>query len=362
MSSFSLLRLDAQMQKAIILAEGYFKKPYGKTAHGLVRGSQRFEITGVLDSTLVGQDAGETLDGIHRNIPFFKSVDDALEQVEASAIIIGIAPIGGRLSDEARQTLVSALSKGLDLISGLHTFFNDDPELVEIANKNNCKIIDVRQPKPRNELHSWSGKILDLKTPRVAVLGTDCGLGKRTTAKMLTDQLTSEGVNAQMIASGQTGWLQGWPYCFILDTLPNDFVCGELEHITLKCAEETNPDVIFFEGQSSFRNPAGPCGGEFLLSGGAKYVVLQTAPTRTSFEGYGIPQPSLKSEIELIKLFGSEVIAISLNSENATEEAMQAYKEQIQDKTGLPVFAPLTDGVKGLTSVVKSVLERNESN
>ena len=38
------------------------------------------------------------------------------------------------------------------------------------------------------------------------------------------------------------------------------------------------------EGQSSLRNPAGPCGAEFLLSGNARGVILQHVPFRTYFE------------------------------------------------------------------------------
>ena len=47
---------------AIIFSEGVFGKLDGKTAHGLVRFSQKYRIVGVIDSTKKGMDAGELLD------------------------------------------------------------------------------------------------------------------------------------------------------------------------------------------------------------------------------------------------------------------------------------------------------------
>jgi uncharacterized NAD-dependent epimerase/dehydratase family protein len=42
---------------------------------------------------------------------------------------------------------------------------------------------------------------------------------------------------------------------------------------------------MIIEDQSSLRAPSGPCGAEFLLSGGAHGVVLQHAAGREFFEG-----------------------------------------------------------------------------
>lgn len=41
---------------ALVLCEGKFSSDYGKTAHGLVRHTDRYEIIGVIDSTLAGPD------------------------------------------------------------------------------------------------------------------------------------------------------------------------------------------------------------------------------------------------------------------------------------------------------------------
>src|SRR5882672_1639815 len=48
---------------AVVLAPGAFRTDSAKTAHGLVRGSERFEVVAVLDADAAGHDAGELLDG-----------------------------------------------------------------------------------------------------------------------------------------------------------------------------------------------------------------------------------------------------------------------------------------------------------
>ena len=47
--------------KALVYCEGAFNTPNGKTAHGLVRFTERYHVVGVIDSKYAGQDAGEVL-------------------------------------------------------------------------------------------------------------------------------------------------------------------------------------------------------------------------------------------------------------------------------------------------------------
>ena len=96
------------------------------------------------------------------------------------------------------------------------------------------------------------------------MLGTDCALGKRTTARFLLEACRAVGLSTELIYTGQTGWMQGAPFGFILDSVPNDFVSGELEHAIVSCWKERRPELILLEGQSALRNPSGPCGSEFL--------------------------------------------------------------------------------------------------
>lgn len=55
--------------KAILLTDGFLSTPNAKTAHGLIRGTERYTIVGAVDAPTAGQDAGAVLDGHVRNMP-----------------------------------------------------------------------------------------------------------------------------------------------------------------------------------------------------------------------------------------------------------------------------------------------------
>ncbi len=350
---------------AIVLCGGRYATVNGKTAHGLVRGTDRYRILGVVDPPTAGRDAGEVLDGIRRGIPIVASIDEAVASATSKPdyAIVGIATHGGRMTAEIRASLREALEKGMSVVNGLHEFASDDAELAGLAGKNGLTITDVRRVPPRTELHFWTGGILKLATPRVAVLGTDCALGKRTTTKLLVEACRRGGLAAEWIATGQTGWLQGAPFGFVLDALPNDFVTGELEHAILSCARELAPEVIFLEGQSALRNPSGPCGSELVLSGAAHGVILQHAPGRVFFEGHEKEEcriPPLQEEIELIRLLGSRTLALALNGQSLTAEELREARRALERRLGIPAALPLEEGVDSLVPVVREYL-REES-
>ena len=262
-----------------------------------------------------------------------------------------------------RESLAEALEKGLSIINGLHEFASDVEELALLAQKNGATITDVRKVKPRRDLHFWTGEILKLATPRVAVIGTDCALGKRTTTRLLVEACRRGGLAAEWIATGQTGWLQGAPFGIVLDALPNDFVTGELEHAILSCARELAPEIIFLEGQSALRNPSGPCGSELILSGAARGVILQHAPGRVFFNGHEDQEcriPPVEEEIELIRLLGARTLALALNGESLTTAELREKRRDLERRLGIPAALPLEEGVDSLVPVVRDYV-REES-
>ncbi len=64
---------STEKQKALILAPHTFNSEQAKTAFGLIRGTDRFEIVGVIDPEKSGQDAGVIVDGNLLGIPVFVS-------------------------------------------------------------------------------------------------------------------------------------------------------------------------------------------------------------------------------------------------------------------------------------------------
>jgi uncharacterized NAD-dependent epimerase/dehydratase family protein len=347
------------MNNAIVLTDGLLMTSDAKTAHGLIRGTERYNIIAVVDSqATAGKDAGELLDGKNRDIPVFATMDAALDQLEnIDYLIIGVATVGGRLPKNMLALIYDAVEKGISVVNGLHEYLNDKPDLVALAANTSAQLIDIRKPKSRADLHFWDGAIFNVTAPIVAVIGMDCAMGKRTTARMLKQACNAEGMKAEMIYTGQTGWLQGGKYGFIFDSTLNDFVSGELEHAIISCWKDTQPDILFLEGQSSLRNPSGPCGLELLISGNAKQVVLIFAPKRKYFdnEAHWGEIPSVASEIELIQKIGSKVIAVAINTENCTDEEAYAYQKEYTASLGMPVLLPIQEGVAPIIPILKAL-------
>ena len=307
---------------AIIYCEGAFGTPNGKTAHGLVRQTRRYRILSVVDSRHAGTDAGAFLDGKSNRIPIHKSVVDAIEAFKtgsrpATHLVVGLAPDGGRLPPYARKDVLTAISMGLNVDSGLHDFVSEDAEMKSLAEKTGVRLRDVRKPPERKDLHFFSGKIEEVSCLNVAVLGTDSAIGKRTTAWILADALQSAGYAAELIGTGQTAWMQGVRYGIIMDSLVNDFVSGEIEHAVWRAWHEVRPRAIILEGQGSLMNPAYPGGFEILAAGRPDMVVLQHAPKRRDYDGFpGYPIHSLEKQIQAIELLSEKpVVAITVNHE-----------------------------------------------
>jgi len=344
---------------AFLLTDRKLATTNGKTAHGLILGSCRYEILAVIDSAHAGKDAGEVIDGQHRAIPIFANIESAITtlQQKPDFVVISFAPHGGKFTPSLVETIKEALIQGVSVVNGLHSLVSEDDELAALADQYQCDIIDIRKPKSIDELHAWEGEIAKVRTPRIAVLGTDCAIGKRSTCYQLLELCHTQSINVEMIYTGQTGWLQGLDYGFIFDATLNDFVSGELEHHILRCIAEKNPELILVEGQSSLRNPSGPCGAEMLLSAGAKYVILQHIPGREYFctdshKSYKIP--SLSSEIELIKFYGAEVIAVTLNTNELGDSALPTLD--------IPVICPRREGVSALLPLIKKIIESENEN
>ena len=63
-------------EAAIILTSGKFDSRNAKTAFGLVRKSEHYEILAVIDQNTAGQDAGGIVDGKPVDIPIHASIKD----------------------------------------------------------------------------------------------------------------------------------------------------------------------------------------------------------------------------------------------------------------------------------------------
>jgi uncharacterized NAD-dependent epimerase/dehydratase family protein len=352
---------------AIVYCEGALGTPNGKTAHGLIRRTNRYRILSIIDSTQAGKDAGFFLDGKPKNIMIHPTLREALQTAQdseypASHFVIGLAPDGGRFSPEHKQAVKKAISLGLNIDSGLHEYLSEDAEISALAKKHRIIIRDVRKPPPIDSLHFFSGKIEQVNSLKVAVLGTDSAVGKRTTAWLLIDAFQKLGYKAELIGTGQTAWMQGVGYGIMLDSLINDFVSGEIEHAVWRAWKDIHPDVIVIEGQGSLMNPAYPGGFEILAAGRPDAVVLQHAPARKEYDGFpGYPIHPLDKQIQAIQLLsGKPVVAVTVNRENLSEDQIPKACESIRNQNGLPAVDILQNGAEEVIQTLIPFLDKKK--
>ncbi len=337
-------------EKAILYAEAFFGENDGKVANGLVRHSEKYEILGVVDSTKAGLDAGEVLDGETNGILIFPTIDVALEILTdyhyPEYFIYGIAPTHSVLSKKEREVFFLAMEKGLNIVNGLPEFFTDDLEFVDSAAEYGVSITDVRKPQPREELPHFTGKIHFALTPVIAIMGTDCAIGKRTTAQRLVKALRKEGLKIAFIATGQTGLLQGAKYGTAIDVLSSGFATGAVEHAILTAEEAEKPDLIIVEGQGSLGHPSFTSSAAILKGSLPDAIIVQHAPNRLNYCTYpDMPLTSLQSEIDLLEAFcGPRVMAITLNHENMSDAELELTIVEYEATYQLPVTDVLKKG------------------
>jgi len=347
---------NSHVATAIVYCEANFGDIDGKTANGLVRQSEKYRILSVIDSEKAGLDAGMILDNQPNTIPICRDLADALAQAGTvpDFFIFGMAPSSGMLSMHERGLVLEAMSHGMNIVNGLHEFLNDDPVFAAACHVSNVEILDVRKPKDKKDLNLFSGRIAEVTCPVIAVLGTDCAIGKRTTANIITNALNASGIKAVMISTGQTGLIQGARYGVALDAVPSQFCAGELEATIVEAFEIENPDVIVVEGQGALSHPAFSSTSFILRGSCPNGVVLQHAPRRRErcdFDKMAMPTPA--SEINLIETFAdTEIIGLTINHERMNDSEVSAAITHYEQELDIPVTDALTRSPRRLVEMV----------
>ena len=355
-------RLDAT---AVVYCEANFGASDGKTANGLVRNSEKYTILSVIDSKKAGLDSGEVLGEPANGIPICASLTDAIALAGRvpDYFIFGMAPASGMLSPVERRLVLEAMSRGMNIVNGLHEFLNDDPEFVAAAAAHNVTVTDVRRPRDKKNLRMFSGHISTVTCPRIAVLGTDGAIGKRTTATILTRALNDCGIKAVLVGTGQTSLMQGVRYGVALDAIPCQFGSGEMESTVVEAFEGEHPDVIIIEGQGALSHPA-YLSSTFILRGSLPdAVILQHAPARRWLGDFtDVPMPTPASEIHLIETFvDTKVVGLTINHENMTDAEVTTAIARYESELGIPATDALTRSPERLVDMVLNVFPELES-
>ncbi len=340
-------------RRILILAEGRFSVLDAKTAACVVR-YRGDEVVAVLDSVNTGRDCADVI-GVGRGIPVVGTLAEGLARAP-DTLLIGVAPRGGRLPDAWHAMILEALTKGLEVVSGLHTFLSDDPDLAGAAAAGGGRIWDVRRVPDDLPVAS---RLADRVPATVALtVGSDCNVGKMTAAMELTLAARRRGARAVFVPTGQTGLIiGGWG--IVVDRVVADFIAGAAEQIVLRNAP--GADLILVEGQGSIHHP-GYSGVTLALLHGSMpdALVLVHQPTRERTLNDEIPVPPLP---ELIRTYESAaallkpapVVGIALNCYDVDERAARDFGRRIEAETGLPAVDPVKFGAEALLEPLLSI-------
>jgi uncharacterized NAD-dependent epimerase/dehydratase family protein len=324
----------------LVLAEGQFGPMTSKTANGCIRYSPE-RVAAVLDSRHAGQTVSQVI-GYGGDIPIVATVEDGL-RFTPNALLIGIAPTGGKFPEAWRTIMRGAITSGLEIWSGLHTFIGDDPEFASLARERGVAIHDLRKP-PAN-LPVARGLVRDVASTVVLTVGTDCNIGKMTASLQLRDGLRKRNRSVAFAGTGQTGILiEGWGIS--VDAVVADFIAGAAERLTLDAAREA--EIVLVEGQGSLVHP-GYSGVTYgLMQGSLPHAMVMCAqPSRTVVNNNPwVKIPPLADFIALHErvlepLRPSRTIAVALNTYDLSESAAREAIARTERETGLPATDPV---------------------
>jgi uncharacterized NAD-dependent epimerase/dehydratase family protein len=330
----------------LIVADGEFGPLTSKTANSCIRYFPE-RIVAVLDRKLAGKTAQDVL-GFGGKIPVVADFARGIAQGQgATAVLIGIAPPGGRLPDEWRGWLRAAIDRKLEIWSGLHTFIGDDAELGPLARAKGVRIFDARRPPPN--LPIADGRAAEVDAFVILAVGSDCNVGKMTAQLQLRDQLVARGHKTSFVATGQTGiFIEGWGTA--VDAVVADFVAGAAEELVLQGAKGN--DIVLVEGQGSLIHPGYSGVTLGLLHGSCPdALILCHQATRDFIGDYHGREPWVRipSYVEMIDIYEraaqpvhpTKVIGICLNTFDMDEGAARAAVAKAAAETGLPATDPV---------------------
>ncbi|HEX5472554.1 MAG TPA: DUF1611 domain-containing protein [Lacipirellulaceae bacterium] len=334
-------------RRIVILTDGRTNPVNAKTAACMIRYKPK-EVVALLDTTQAGRTAGELL-GVGGSLPIVGKLADA---PPANTLLIGIAPSGGKLPPAWRAILLEAIDRGMNLVSGLHDFLSNDPELAAAAAKRGVEIHDVRKNNERDVANR-----LNLREDclRILTIGQDCSVGKMLASVEIALALKTRGHDAKFVATGQTGIMIEGDGCPV-DCVVSDFVNGAVEKLVLA---NQHHDILMVEGQGSISHPRYSSVTLGLLHGCVPHgMILVYEAGRPHVLGMDYIQlPTLKMIAEANELMASfampsRVIGVAMNSRLLNADEAETERERVRRELGVPVCDVIRHGPGELVDAI----------
>src|SRR6266481_5917736 len=290
--------MTTPQHRFLIIADGDFGPLTSKTANSCIRYFPE-RIVAVFDRKQAGKTVQEVL-GFGGKIPVVGDFERGLAAGKgATAVMVGIAPAGGRL--------------------------------------------------PAPNLPIADGRAAEVDALVILAVGSDCNVGKMTAQLQLRDALVKRGQRTSFVATGQTGiFIEGWGTA--VDAVVADFIAGAAEQLVLQGAKDN--DIVLVEGQGSLIHPGYSGVTLGLLHGSCPdALILCHQVTRDYIGDYHGREPWVKipSYVEMIDIYESaaqpvhptRVIGICLNTYDMDEAAAREAVAKAAEETGLPATDPV---------------------
>ncbi len=337
-------------RRILILTEGQLGVYTSKSAACLLR-YRASDVVGIVDSVAVGLDLTAPIPWAPP-VPILSNVE-AAEHLRPDALYVGVAPVGGALPLAMRAHVLAALHGGLDVVSGLHEFLADDPELAAAAVAGGGRVYDLRRPPATRTVAA--ARTLTTRCRRVLTVGTDCNVGKMVAAVELANAARKHGLDARFVATGQTGIMVAGRGVAI-DACVADFAAGAIEQQVLGVADA---DLCIVEGQGSLGHP-GFSGVTLALLHGAcpDVLVLVHQLGRTHYKAPPHsplpPLDELRGAYEQVTalLHPARVVAVALNTLGVVDSEAARAAVEIEVRLGVPVADPIRNGCDRLLSAI----------
>ena len=340
----------------VLLQHGGLDNLSGKTGLAMLR-YRRGPIVAVIDPAHAGADL-PAITGIERSVPVVASMREALAHGPAVAVV-GLAPSGGRLPEDMRADVLTALQAGVSLASGLHSRLADDPDFAAVPLQPGQWIWDLRHEPAGLEVAA--ARCAQLPCRRLLAVGSDMAVGKMSACLELQAAALRRGLDARFVGTGQAGILisgQG----VALDAVRVDYAAGAVEAAVLAAAAGAGAEaLVLVEGQGSLAHPGSTATLPLLRGSQPSDLVLvhragqSHVRSRPGGELVAIPPlPELSGAYEALAGLGRpdgrrpRVRAIALNTARLDAPAAAAEAERLAASTGLPVIDPVRQGAGSL--------------
>jgi uncharacterized NAD-dependent epimerase/dehydratase family protein len=341
-------------RRIVILTDGRTNPVSAKTASCVIRYKPE-EVVALLDTTQPGKTSQELL-GIGGAIPVVAKLADA---PGANTLLIGIAPAGGKLPAAWRSILLEAIDRGMNLVSGLHDFLSNDPEISAAAAKRGVQIHDVRK---NNERDVANRQNLREDCLRIHTVGQDCSVGKMLASVEIAIALKARGHDAKFVATGQTGIMIEGDGCPV-DCVVSDFVNGAVEKLVLA---NQHHDILLVEGQGSLSHPRYSAVTLGLLHGCVPHgMILVYEAGRKNVLGMDyVPLTPLQKIVEVNEMMAqlaipsSRVIGVAMNSRLLNPNEAEAERERVRRELGVPVCDVIRHGAGDMVDAILALQQK----